>query len=462
MEGICFRINEAEGFAKRPLDALLAKQNLDPFPRISKADSEKDDSRNISKFPSASEDCSACRGKLSKVIINNIEYSVEKMAAIHPGGDLFVKAFAGRDATTAFMSYHRRSFPHHKYVDLVLLPYDGIIKPTEDNEYLELCKLIAKVLPLNKSFAPSSYFVKVFLFVCLTVGLETYIHCSKSYVWYLTGPLGLLFAWIGLNVQHDANHGAISPHFYVNRTFGLMQNWIGGSCIVWIHQHVVQHHIYCNDVDRDPDMKGNQVLKLNPQATNEKHFMYQHIYFLGIFALFGFTVVKDSIVSIINGFYFTPMSPFLNNYRKVDIFCSMLFAVRWIFLPIYQVPAASTLANVAVLYIVSGYYLSFFFLLSHNFAGTQHNKGDIDNSHFLRQQVLSSSNVGGPWLCWLNGGLNYQIEHHLFPRIHHSHYPKIAFIVREFCRERDISYRHFTSIRENLLSTSAHLYDISR
>ena len=79
---------------------------------------------------------------------------------------------------------------------------------------------------------------------------------------------------------------------------------------------------------------------------------------------------------------------------------------------------------------------------------------------FLRQQVLSSSNVGGPLLCWFNGGLNYQIEHHLFPRIHHSHYPKIAPIVREFCRERDISYTHFHSIYENLVSTSRYLYQI--
>jgi len=44
----------------------------------------------------------------------------------------------------------------------------------------------------------------------------------------------------GLNVQHDANHGAISKNPNVNRFFGSFQNWIGGSAISWIHQHVVQ------------------------------------------------------------------------------------------------------------------------------------------------------------------------------------------------------------------------------
>jgi fatty acid desaturase (delta-4 desaturase) len=390
-----------------------------------------------------------------KLTIDNISYSVEKMAEIHPGGDLFVKAFSGRDATTAFMSYHRRPFPHHKYSKV-----EEPITFRDEQEYMELCNLISQVLPLNKSFAPSSYFVKIFVLITLAKGLELYIHYTKNYIWYLTGPLGILFAWIGLNIQHDANHGAISPNFYINRLLGLMQNWIGGSRIVWIHQHVVQHHIHCNDVDHDPDMEGNKLMKLNPNALCEKHFLYQHIYFMGILALFGFSVVKDTITSIANGVYFTPISPYLDNYRQVDKWFSCLFVIRWIILPLYQAPTISTILNVMVLYVVSGYYLSFFFLLSHNFAGTKHFRSSSQES-FLRQQVLSSSNVGGSLLCWLNGGLNYQIEHHLFPRIHHSHYPKIAPIVREFCGERGISYTHFHSIYENLMSTSRHLYQIS-
>ena len=409
-----------------------------------------------------------------KLRIDNMEYSVEKMAAIHPGGDLFVKAFAGRDATIAFMSYHRRLFPHHKYSDIRAKTSGS------PEEYIELCNLIAQVVPSNKSFAPLSYFIKIFVLITLAKGLEFYIHYTKNYIWYLTGPLGILFAWIGLNVQHDANHGAVSPHYYINRALGLMQNWIGGSRIVWIHQHVVQHHIHCNDINRDPDMEGNKIIKLNPLAAYEKHYMYQYVYFLAALGLFGFSVVKDTIVSLINGVYFTPISPYLDNHRKVDKLFSCLFVVRWIIVPIYQAPTISTILNVMVLYVVSGYYLSFFFLLSHNFAGTKHfgqgaeslqqltlkvtsspdEFGASSNESFLRQQVLSSSNVGGPLLCWFNGGLNYQIEHHLFPRMHHSHYPKIAPIVREFCRERDISYTHFHSIYENLVSTSRYLYQM--
>jgi fatty acid desaturase (delta-4 desaturase) len=86
---------------------------------------------------------------------------------------------------------------------------------------------------------------------------------------------------------------------------------------------------------------------------------------------------------------------------------------------------------------MTGFYLSFFFLISHNFKGTHiqedttrsSNKDGKKNS-YLYKQISSSSNVGGWWLAQLNGGLNYQIEHHLFPRMSHMHYHRISPIVK--------------------------------
>jgi fatty acid desaturase (delta-4 desaturase) len=75
-------------------------------------------------------------------------------------------------------------------------------------------------------------------------------------------------------------------------------------------------------------------------------------------------------------------------------------------------------------------------------------------------QVVSSSNVGGWWLCQLNGGLNYQIEHHLFPRINHTHYPTIAPVVRQFCKERGVAYVHFDTVAANVASCAKHLADL--
>ena len=85
-----------------------------------------------------------------------------------------------------------------------------------------------------------------------------------------------------------------------------------------------------------------------------------------------------------------------------------------------------------------------------------------EGASFLRNQVLSSSNVAGSWLCFINGGLNYQIEHHLFPRVQHTYYPVIAPVVKAFCDKKGIRYTHFPTILDNFLSTSRHLQKMSR
>ena len=180
-------------------------------------------------------------------------YSAKSLAAIHPGGELFVKAFAGKDATEAFLSYHRKEFPHARMTDSYVGETQSNKDKNVDEEYLELCRLVEQILPRSKSFAPLSYYVKVAFILSFSFGIEFYMHATGTYVWWLSAILGWFFALIGLNIQHDANHGAISRISITNRILGYMQNRIGGSSIDWIHQHVVQHHINTNDVNHDPD-----------------------------------------------------------------------------------------------------------------------------------------------------------------------------------------------------------------
>eukprot|EP01036_Dinobryon_divergens_P026617 gene26617-35290_t len=423
---------------------------------------------NVSSYGNLQQPSSkTVEGKLpleeNSVQIDGFVYNATRLAEMHPGGDLFVKAFAGHDATEAFLSYHRREFPHDRYSKLLVEDASGkaepLKKPDSDKEFLELCRLVEQVLPRAKSFAPFHYYIKVAALLSLSIGLEVYIHSTCSYKWYLTGFEGFLFALIGLNIQHDANHGAISRYSWVNRILGLSQNWIGGSAVDWIHQHVVQHHINPNHTHKDPDIVGNPLLRLNPLKSLEKHQFLQHIYVFFLLALFGFTYIVDSFIHNFEGFHFTKMSSLLIKNRPVELATIALFFFRWVALPLYQQFSVYTLLQVAPLFMVGGYYLSFFFVISHNFEGvylfgpTAEEKYDS----FLHKQVATASNVGGSWLCFLNGGLNYQIEHHLFPRIQHSHYPKIAPIVREYCLSKGIPYIHFPTVADNVASTIRHL-----
>lgn len=400
----------------------------------------------------------------NSILIDNLVYSTEKLADLHPGGPLFIKAFSGQDASLAFLSYHRKNFPHKKIESALDEKNDSsvILNKTNDTEdFMELCNAIDKVLPRHKTFAPWSYYVKVFFILFGAIGIEVFMHSTISYFWYYSALVGLFYAWIGLNIQHDANHGAISKNHVINRVLGASQNWIGGSAISWIHQHVVQHHIHTNDTGKDPDIAGSVYLRLNPSQPLLNNYLFQHFYFFILLCFYGFSIVVQSLENVVNGQHHTPMSPMLKNHRIFEVFTSALFMLRWVLLPLWQTNSPVVLLSLSPMYIVCGYYLAFFFSLSHNFDGVymfeDHEKSNIKEKTFLYKQVVSSSNVGGRWLCFFNGGLNYQIEHHLFPRINHSHYPLIAPVVKEFCERKNIPYVHFPTVSENLASAVKHL-----
>lgn len=388
-------------------------------------------------------------------------YDARKLAAMHPGGELFVNIFAGRDATEAFLSYHRRSFPHDRVKEALIGTAAAAKDLNSDADYLELCAEVEKVLPRHKSFAPVSYYVKIGGLMTLAFALEYYIHSTASYKWYLTAPLGLLFAWMGMNIQHDANHGAISRNPAVNRFFGLAQNWIGGSAIEWIHQHVVHHHIYPNDVEQDPDIVGNDILRLNPMKAMHSVQHFQHIYVFILFTFFSFAYYAGVFVHLLTGWHFSDMSKLIHKELLFEECTMVFFMARWFVMPQFFAPGIFTLLNTLPLVVVGGYYLAFFFLISHNFDGvTMHEKDQNTSTEksFLHRQVVTAANVGGGWLCFFNGGLNYQIEHHLFPRVQHTHYPLIAPIVKKFCAKKNIPYIHFPTLGGNVAATVKHLY----
>ena len=152
-----------------------------------------------------------------RVQVDGKIYNATELSNFHPGGDLFVKVFSGLDATEAFLSYHRKPFPHQKVTQYLV--GDGISKknPNADKDYLELCKIIEQVLPQSKSYAPWYYYIKVFVLIAIVVSAELYFHMTATYKWYLCAPLGLFFGFIGMNIQHDANHGAISRKPFINK-----------------------------------------------------------------------------------------------------------------------------------------------------------------------------------------------------------------------------------------------------
>ena len=212
----------------------------------------------------------------------------------------------------------------------------------------------------------------------------------------------------------------------------------------------------------DDSTPGNPAIRINPKSPLMKWHMFQYLYVFLLLAVFGISYSINSVYFAVRFGNFTDYSKMLRKYQFLDLLFVAIFHLRLTIMPVLfsDRSVALTLCSILPLYIVGGYYLSFFFLISHNFDGVHmfdSSKPSMQDESFLYAQVTSSCNVGGGFLAMMNGGLNYQIEHHLFPRIQHTHYSRIAPYVAQFCKVKGIPYVHFPTISGNVRATMAHL-----
>jgi fatty acid desaturase len=291
-------------------------------------------------------------------------------------------------------------------------------------------------------------------------------------LWMLTPFLGILFAMNGLAIQHDASHGAFSANRYVNIAAGFFDDLIGGSGLMWRHQHVLAHHAYPNDMDWDPDTFNNYpFLRLNPALPKRWWHQFQHLYILVLYSLIGFDYSVNDIVHYFKGRY---VHITLHKLRLLDhiLFISgklAHFAIV-LFIPLALHPWKwAVFAMYVPLELFGGFFLAALFAVSHNTDQCEYNLPKDASAVapgtrvpcWAEMQIRTSCN----WSChsrlwlWASGGLNFQIEHHLFPGVAHKHYPAIHPIVRAACQKRNIPYNAYPTFTEIFV---AHLAKIKK
>mmetsp|Transcript_6811 Transcript_6811/g.19845 ORF Transcript_6811/g.19845 Transcript_6811/m.19845 type:complete len:445 (+) Transcript_6811:79-1413(+) len=419
----------------------------------------------------AAEQASYTRDAVSErpdlTIVGDAVYDAKAFRSEHPGGAHFVNLFGGRDATEAFMEYHRRAWPKARMSKF----FKGSLAPAEkpvqaDEGYLKLCAEVNELLPKGSGgFAPWSYWLKAALIFGSAVAVEGYMLLHGKSL-SLSLALGVLFAWIGLNIQHDANHGSLSRKAWVNFACGLTQDWIGGNMILWLQEHVVMHHLHTNDVDKDPDQKAHGVLRLKPTDGWLPWHLLQHVYILPGEAAYGFKLLfLDAIELLAWRWEGESISKLAGGMYAPSILLKLAFWARFVALPLFLEPTLWTLLCLSATICSGSFYLAFFFFISHNFegVGSVGPQGSLPrNATFVQRQVETSSNVAGAKLAVVNGGLNYQIEHHLFPRLHHSYYSIIAPVVKKAVEGMGYKYVHFPTIGDNLGSMFRHMHHMGQ
>lgn len=263
--------------------------------------------------------------------------------------------------------------------------------------------------------------------------------------------MGLSTAGIGMSVMHDANHGAYSPNAKLNRIIGYSINLVGGIAHNWKLQHNILHHTYTNIAFMDDDIEPKGGIRMTPHHPEQKMQRHQQWY---AFVLYGIsTLYWVSAKDFMQLYRYSrngvnPNRPKQNQKLWLRIITlKAAYHISLIGLPIWIGGMSwwATLLGFTVMHLISGTVLSVVFQMAHIVEGASHplpnDEGRIETNWAIHQMKTTCNfSPNHRLLSWYLGGLNYQIEHHLFPKICHVHYPAIAPIVEQTAKEFGVPY----------------------
>ena len=261
----------------------------------------------------------------------------------------------------------------------------------------------------------------------------------------LSVSVGFAMAGVGFSVMHDANHGGTSSSARVNGLMSFTLDLLGASSFLWRLKHNVMHHAYPNVEGLDPDIEaGSPLLRLAPWQPRRGHHRFQHLYvwlLYGLFPLQWWFVddLRELATGRIAGRQFPPAR---GRTLLVALAGKALF-IGWAFvLPALLHPSWELVLLWALALFTLGNVLATVFQLAHCVGGAEFIGSRVETD-WAEHQVATTVDFarGNALLGWYLGGLNFQVEHHLFPRVCHLHYPALSRIVEETCRTHRVLYR---------------------
>ena len=315
----------------------------------------------------------------------------------------------------------------------------------------------------------------VFMLAAYTVPYFLMLFGVITNAWAMLGMsvmMGLGMAGIGLSVMHDANHGSFSSKSWLNKVAGFSLNFLGGNVNNWKAQHNIMHHSFTNIEGYDEDIDPGSVLRFSPHAEKKKFHRFQHLYawFLYGMMTLSWTFSKD-FQDVYRYNRMGLLKQLKTNFKKemtLIIVTRAIYFIYMVALPLIFMDITwwQLLIGFFVVHFVAGLSLALIFQLAHVMEETVYpepKEGTVNNQWAVHQLQTTLNFANNKRIfSWLIGGLNYQVEHHLFPHISHVHYRKIAPIVEKTAQEFDLPYHSQNSFRKALLSHGRKLYELGR
>jgi linoleoyl-CoA desaturase len=297
---------------------------------------------------------------------------------------------------------------------------------------------------------------------------------------------------LGLSVQHDANHGALSSSSSLNSVFGFIDDMIGGSSLLWRHQHNAAHHVHTNHHQLDCDTFSNHpLIRFHPALPLCWAHRLQHVYAPLLYPALGIAYFVGDVGGYVRRRYEYVRLHSISWSDSITFWSGKAAHLAVLLL----LPAwfhgfwRALLTLYLPLQLGGGLTLAALFSVSHNvpaclydappsmswaeaqirssanwsvFGGDDDTPRAAAGASALARLAAAMQRTGNRAMCWFwllfSGGLNYQIEHHLFPGVSHLHYPAISRIVRGACKERNIPYNAYGSYAQILRAHVEMLY----
>jgi linoleoyl-CoA desaturase len=293
---------------------------------------------------------------------------------------------------------------------------------------------------------------KIVFFLCGLFGLYFLILSGTVrplFMLPLAALLGMFCAFVGFNVCHDAIHGSLSGSKRLNNFFSFIFNLIGANPYVWNITHNLVHHTYTNIPGHDEDIEvAPGLIRITSEAEVNTIQRYQHWYALPLYSLASLSWVfrKDY-----KKFFQKNIGAHQNRHPKIEIFrlffYKLIYYILFIVLPLalLKISFAEFLVGFLVLHIAQGLTMGLVFQLAHVVEGTSfpqpNEHGNMDEVWAVHQMHTTANfATHDPVAAFFLGGLNRQIEHHLFPKVCHIHYGEISKIVKETALEFNLPY----------------------
>jgi linoleoyl-CoA desaturase len=276
----------------------------------------------------------------------------------------------------------------------------------------------------------------------------------------LATSLALAMAGVGFCVMHDGNHGAYSRWGWLNKAAALSLNLMGGCAYFWHFKHNIAHHTFPNVTGSDDDFNVGPAGRLSPLDRHRRFHRFQHIYIWGLYALLAIewqtagdfrTMLKPGVA----GTSYARPRGWEQVYFWVGkaIFYALAFVV-----PLRHHGVGQVVGTYLFTGVVLGLTLATVFQLAHcvqeaTFPAPLEGTSRFDSDFFTHQvETTVDFARGNRLLTWYLGGLNFQIEHHLFPKVCHLHYPAISPLVEAACRDHGVRHSSHPRMRDALRS----------